>query len=732
LQLRTPSLKPRIAWHRIGSEQVILCDGDREWLLSTRLYADLLEAIDGSTTDEIVERLSAAFEPEEILFALHNLKVGGYVEEAAIPLETTREGSSAHAEPERDDFDARSLIGSTSISCVGVRIDPALLVDQLRVQGISITEGDQPLIVFTDDYLNPALAEMDRLNWQRRRNWVLARLHGSTVWIGPHFKPGASVCWQCLAQRMREAQWVKQAIRARATRSSRPALTSGSSFKPRTILNLLTSEVAPMLTGHSIPANTLISFESDTRRIAHHYVRGVLGCQQCGPDLSLEDAERQSAMLEALRSDAEDARCFAHLISPLVGLVPEVRDFEGSGERPTRIVTALQPIPESVAASSRRLAPRDLAFGKGYHRTQAVIGCIGEAIERYSIMQVSVAPVIASARELGDQAIDPCTLLNFSAQQYSHRAKLNTLHGGFNWIPVEFDPTKPIGWTHAVSMSHAKSRLAPAAHCYFGNKQDVGRQFMRADTNGCAGGSSIRDAQSRALLELIERDAAAIWWYNRVSRPLVDLESFANPMFKDFSSWANRVGRTLRVLDITTDLAIPAYVAISARYPLGECVAFGFGCHPDACRGIGHALAEMYQMCALFEAAFEDERFIGFEDAKRRALAHWLREATLDMQHFMEPVGSRNASDYDPVPLAGSQDVLDQVLRSLQAHGLESYCLELTRRDIGLPVVRVLVPGLRHFWARLAPGRLYDVPTSLGWLAKPREEHDLNPTPIFI
>jgi ribosomal protein S12 methylthiotransferase accessory factor YcaO len=102
------------------------------------------------------------------------------------------------------------------------------------------------------------------------------------------------------------------------------------------------------------------------------------------------------------------------------------------------------------------------------------------------------------------------------------------------------------------------------------------------------------------------------------------------------------------------------------------------------------------------------------------------------MQHFMEPVGSRNASDYDPVPLAGSQDVLDQVLRSLQAHGLESYCLELTRRDIGLPVVRVLVPGLRHFWARLAPGRLYDVPTSLGWLAKPREEHDLNPTPIFI
>jgi oxazoline/thiazoline synthase len=727
LQLRRPSLKPHIAWHRVGREQVILCDGDRDWLLSAQLYADLLEAIDGSTTDEILERLSAAFEPAEILFALHNLEVGGYVEEAAILLETTCEGSS-----ERDHINTTSLIESTSISCIGVKIDPALLVDQLRFQGISITEPDQPLIVFTDDYLNPALAEMDRLNWQRRRSWVLARLHDSTAWIGPHFKPGASVCWHCLARRMREAQWVKQAVRARTIRSSRPALKSDSSFKTRTNLTLLTSELAPMLTGHSIPANTLISFEADAKRIEHHYVRGVPGCQQCGPDLSPEDAERQSTMLMALRRDAEDARCFAHLISPLVGLVPELRDFEESEKGPAHIVTALQPIPESLAASAPRLAPRELAFGKGYRRTHAVIGCIGEAIERYSIMQDSVAPVIASARELGDDAIDPRTLLNFSAQQYSHRAKLNSLHGGFNWIPVEFDPTKQIGWIRAVSMSLRKGRLVPSAYCNFGNKQDVGRQFMRADTNGCASGSSIRDAQSRALLELIERDAAAIWWYNRLSRPLVDLETFANPMFKDFSSWANRTGRTLRVLDITTDLAIPAYVAISARYPSGECVAFGFGCHPDPGRGIEHALAEMYQMCALFEAAFEHESAMGLEDAKGQALARWLREATLDTQYFMEPVGYRNANDYDRVPLSDPQDVLDKVLGSLQARGLDSYCIELTRRDIGLPVVRVLVPGLRHFWMRLAPGRLYDVPSSLGWLAKPCEEHDLNPTPIFI
>ena len=36
--------------------------------------------------------------------------------------------------------------------------------------------------------------------------------------------------------------------------------------------------------------------------------------------------------------------------------------------------------------------------------------------------------------------------------------------------------------------------------------------------------------------------------------------------------------------------------------------------------------------------------------------------------------------------------------------------LNQTRPDIGLPVVKVIIPGLRHFWSRFGAGRLYDVP----------------------
>jgi len=41
-------------------------------------------------------------------------------------------------------------------------------------------------------------------------------------------------------------------------------------------------------------------------------------------------------------------------------------------------------------------------------------------------------------------------------------------------------------------------------------------------------------------------------------------------------------------------------------------------------------------------------------------------------------------------------------------------------------VVKVIVPGMRQFWARFGPGRLYQVPVQLGWFAKPRREADLN------
>jgi ribosomal protein S12 methylthiotransferase accessory factor len=75
-------------------------------------------------------------------------------------------------------------------------------------------------------------------------------------------------------------------------------------------------------------------------------------------------------------------------------------------------------------------------------------------------------------------------------------------------------------------------------------------------------------------------------------------------------------------------------------------------------------------------------------------------------------------------------DRRDQVLACVKLagrRGLDVLVLDQTRPDIQVPVVRVMVPGLRPFRRRFAAGRLYDVPVDLGLRKRPLRESELNP-----
>ena len=72
------------------------------------------------------------------------------------------------------------------------------------------------------------------------------------------------------------------------------------------------------------------------------------------------------------------------------------------------------------------------------------------------------------------------------------------------------------------------------------------------------------------------------------------------------------------------------------------------------------------------------------------------------------------------------------VLGIVESCGLEVLVLDQTRPELGLPVAKVIIPGLRHFWPRFAPGRLFESPVNLGWHCQPKLEADMNPVPMFM
>ena len=101
-----------------------------------------------------------------------------------------------------------------------------------------------------------------------------------------------------------------------------------------------------------------------------------------------------------------------------------------------------------------------------------------------------------------------------------------------------------------------------------------------------------------------------------------------------------------------------------------------------------------------------------------------LRKTAYLLPHGKAPVRRARSSKF------ASLDRREQVLACVKLarrFGLDFLVLDQTRPDIQVPVVRVIVPGLRHLHRRFAPGRLYDVPVKLGLRKRPLQEAELNP-----
>src|SRR5207302_11442583 len=143
----------------------------------------------------------------------------------------------------------------------------------------------------------------------------------------------------------------------------------------------------------------------------------------------------------------------------------------------------------------------------------------------------------------------------------------------------------------------------------------------------------------------------------------------------------------------------------------GARVRLGLGCHLDSRIAVSRALSELSQSLA-FEYAPKPERQVAFFDAHAR----WLDSQRIEDHPYLRARAGKLRTAAD-LPDLSTKDVRDDVVGCvgrLESKGLETIVLEHTRPDIGFPVARVVVPGLRHFWARFAPGRLYDIPPLLG------------------
>jgi oxazoline/thiazoline synthase len=393
-----------------------------------------------------------------------------------------------------------------------------------------------------------------------------------------------------------------------------------------------------------------------------------------------------------------------------------------------------QSVFDDAASLRQNLGGR--SAGKGRTNSQAMASGFCEAIERYSgVFQGDELREKGSYEQLGDRAIHPNVCMNFSQQQYQNRKQWNSeCQGWFQKVPEPFDREREIDWTPVWSLTHQDFKYLPTAYCYYGY-QPLYEPDCWADSNGCAAGNTLEEAILQGFMELVERDAVALWWYNSLQKPQVDLDSFDEPYFENLKQYYQTINRELWVLDLTSDFDIPVFAAISRRSDrCVEDLVLGYGAHFDAKIAISRALTEVNQILPNV-LHIKADGSTNYPTSADRLAVDWWQTATIAERPYLVPgdrFATKVSSDYDNL---ASDDLLEDVQlcqQIVEKNGLEMLVLDQTRADIGLRVAKVIVPGMRHMWKRLGAGRLYEVPVKMGWLSELLPEDRLNSFPMWM
>lgn len=365
--------------------------------------------------------------------------------------------------------------------------------------------------------------------------------------------------------------------------------------------------------------------------------------------------------------------------------------------------------------------------GKGKSPVQAKAGALAEAVERYSMVYQGGGSDLYTSFIAGGEfrLINPESCLLFSDDQYNNNS---TGDQAFHQaIPHRFDKNKEYHWHKALSLTYEEECYLPGFLVYAKYNDDPWPEtYAYPDSNGCSAGNNYAEAVLQGTLELLERDAAAIWWYNKCLRKKVDLKSLGSDYIESVIEYYSSIKRDLYVLDITTDIGIPCFVAVSYSQVDGKGIIYGFGCHLDCTIAIERAIVEVNQLLPIVMTKRSR--------TSDQSLYEWLDNEVISDHEYLRGDSSEPACLYDYYSLDSEQkeEPIRFVVQRLESKGIELILFDLKQADTDFPVVKMIAPGLRHFWRRTGPGRLYDVPVKMGWVDKALDEKELNSHSITI
>jgi ribosomal protein S12 methylthiotransferase accessory factor len=347
------------------------------------------------------------------------------------------------------------------------------------------------------------------------------------------------------------------------------------------------------------------------------------------------------------------------------------------------------------------------AAGKGLTALDSRVSAMMEAIERFSARQPNMEPYVSSYREMVSRenrnVIDPRTLIRLS--------------------PNTFDEDQTLEWVIGVDLFSGEEVWLPAEVGTYTYRPRCSAGVFSDTPTGLGAGNFIEEAVCHGLAEAIEHDAWAlaiaritfasaqtgilkslfgvttldsITAWNSTNEAEnsfveVDLDSLEHVWpAADMISQFHRAGAQVKVYDIASDIEIPVFATSITGLPGGP-DGGGLGSHPDARLALARALTEAAQqrlLLGLRNPLFNKQSVPNWEQATWKSFSAYSEKETVRC--------------FEEIHSVAHKDILDDIhymLNALKMRGLnQAILVDLTRPELGMPVVKVIVPGLVDYW----------------------------------
>ncbi|MFH1522290.1 MAG: YcaO-like family protein [Patescibacteria group bacterium] len=342
---------------------------------------------------------------------------------------------------------------------------------------------------------------------------------------------------------------------------------------------------------------------------------------------------------------------------------------------------------------------------------------IMESLERYCGRKMldSNLLTIASFEDLNsDEVINFTELVQFSQFQFTN--------GWLNGLKF-FDPKDIIPWIEVQESLTGKTKKVPLSFVSYAQKisdRDYPCHFF-PNSSGMAAYTKLDEAIRRGALEIIERDAMMIHWFNKIKPKRIVLDN-PDDYIVSLSDNLEKIGYKLCLVDLTLD-TMPVIMAIAINDG-GEFPFFA-----------GAASSER-KIDAIKKATEELEFTIWSRLKYHNELKQKVKEISLKTIYepadhealYMKPEMFEQLRFLmeGPIESVNDEELYEKMdlYSVLSENGLKLYYIDMTAKEVkqlalGIKVIRAIIPGFvpitfGYGQEPLGMRRLYKIPVKLG------------------